>query len=54
MRDEALPAESHLTHGWRKQHILPELLDMLEGRRGLRIGDVKKEAPFEFVDLMAK
>ncbi len=47
-RDEPLPAESHLTHGWRKDHVLPELLAILEGRRGLRIGNLKKQAVLEY------
>jgi ribonuclease D len=47
-RGEPLPAESHLTHGWRKDHILPDLLAVLEGRRGLRIGDLHNEAVLEY------
>jgi hypothetical protein len=37
-----------LTRGWRADHILPELLAVLEGKRSLRIADVKAEAPFAF------
>jgi hypothetical protein len=34
-----------LTQGWRARHILPELQAVLEGRRAVRIADLKKEAP---------
>jgi len=46
-RGEPLPTESSLTHGWRAQHILPELQSVLEGRRAVRIADLKNEAPLE-------
>jgi ribonuclease D len=46
-----LPAESLLTRGWRAQHVLPELLAVLEGRRSLRVADVTKEAPFALADV---
>jgi ribonuclease D len=49
-RGEPLPAESHLTHGWRRDHVLPDLLSILEGRRGLRIGDLHNDAVFEYFD----
>jgi ribonuclease D len=44
-RSEPWPKESLLTQGWRAQHILPELQAVLEGRRAVRIADLKKEAP---------
>ncbi len=50
MRGEPPPADSHLTHGWRRDHLLPELLAFLEGRRGIHIGDLKKESPLEYLD----
>jgi ribonuclease D len=50
MNSEPPPAESHLTHGWRREQLLPELLTFLEGRRGIRIGDLRKEAPLEYLD----
>ena len=31
-KKEPLPPESHLAHGWRKDHVLPELLEFLEGK----------------------
>ncbi|NKB16264.1 MAG: hypothetical protein HC774_04305 [Sphingomonadales bacterium] len=38
MAGEPLP-ELSLTEGWRAQHVLPELLSVLEGRRLVRIAD---------------
>jgi ribonuclease D len=48
---QSLPAESSLTRGWRAEHVLPELLAVLEGRRSLRIANLRAEAPFEFADV---
>jgi ribonuclease D len=45
-----LPSESSLTGGWRAEHVLPELLAVLEGRRSLRIANLRAEAPFAFED----
>jgi ribonuclease D len=45
-----LPDESILTRGWRAAHVLPELLAVLDGRRGLFVRDVRAESPFEFRD----
>jgi ribonuclease D len=50
LQEEDLPDDIPLTRGWRGQHILPELAAVLDGRRLLRIADVKSEAPFEFQD----
>jgi ribonuclease D len=36
-----------LKQGWRAQHVLPDLLDVLEGRRSLRIGNLRSETPLE-------
>jgi ribonuclease D len=47
----SLPADSSLTHGWRAEHVLPELLAVLEGRRSLRIANLRAEAPFAFADV---
>jgi ribonuclease D len=47
------PAESLLTHGWRARHILPDLLAVLEGRRSLRIVNVRAESPFVVEDVGA-
>src|SRR5262249_8173103 len=40
------PDESALTRGWRGRHILPTLIEILEGRQGVRVGDVRNAAPF--------
>jgi ribonuclease D len=45
---QPLPPASLLTHGWRGEHVLPDLLAVLEGRRSLRIGDVAAETPFRY------
>jgi ribonuclease D len=41
-----LPTESPLTQGWRCQHVLPELMAVMEGRRSLRIADLSADTPF--------
>lgn len=41
-----VPADSSLHQGWRRQHVLPELLAVLDGRRSVRIANVTAEAPF--------
>jgi ribonuclease D len=38
-------AGSLLCQGWRSRHVLPEVLAVLEGRRTVRIADVRAEAP---------
>jgi ribonuclease D len=48
---QPLPPESLLTVGWRRAHILPDLLAVLEGRRLVRIADVSADAPFEYKDI---
>jgi ribonuclease D len=44
----ALPPDSPLTLGWRATAVLPDLLAVLEGRRTVRIADVKAAAPFAY------
>jgi ribonuclease D len=44
------PDESILARGWRKSHVLPELLPVLRGERGIRIADILSESPFAFFD----
>ena len=44
------PAESLLTEGWRREHVLPHLLAVLEGRRGVRVKDVNADAPLAYED----
>jgi ribonuclease D len=46
----APPPECLLTQGWRAQHILPELQAVLEGRRNIRIADVRSESPFSVTE----
>jgi len=41
-------AGSLLTRGWRAQFVLPHLLVILEGRRTLRIADLRAEAPLAY------
>ncbi|HEV3146390.1 MAG TPA: HRDC domain-containing protein [Gemmataceae bacterium] len=50
-RNEPLPAASPLAKGWRKQALLPELLPLLQGKRGLRIKSLEGQTPFEVRDL---
>jgi ribonuclease D len=50
LAEQLLPSESLLTAGWRRTHILPELLAILDGRRLLRIVDVKTDAPFDYTE----
>jgi ribonuclease D len=45
---EPLPADVPLTHGWRGEHVLPELLAVLDGQRAVRVADVRAEAPFAY------
>jgi ribonuclease D len=47
---EAPPAESVLTGGWRRDHVLPHLAAVLAGRRAVRIHDVRAEAPLAYED----
>ncbi|MCI0683932.1 MAG: HRDC domain-containing protein [Gemmataceae bacterium] len=43
-------AGSLLTRGWRGQFVLPHLLAILEGRRTLRIADLRADAPLAYGD----
>jgi ribonuclease D len=45
-----LPSSSGLTHGWRAEHVLPDLLAVLEGRRGVRVHNVRADAPLSYDD----
>jgi ribonuclease D len=46
MQGLAPPEHSVLTQGWRREHVLPGLEDVLAGRRAVRIGDLRAETPF--------
>ncbi len=45
-----LPERCPLSRGWRRDHILPELEAVLEGRRTMRITDITSEAPLAIVE----
>jgi ribonuclease D len=47
-KGEPPPADCALTVGWRKDHVLPVLLEVLEGRRALRVKSLEGEAPLEY------
>jgi ribonuclease D len=42
-----LPADSLLTQGWRRDHVLPELETVLDGKRSVRIADLRGEMPLQ-------
>jgi ribonuclease D len=44
------PTDSLLGVGWRRTHILPELLAVLDGRRSVRIADITADAPFDYAE----
>ena len=44
---EPPPADCALTSGWRKDHVLPVLQEVLEGRRALRVKSLAG-APLEY------
>ncbi len=50
LAEQPPPAESLLSVGWRRAHILPDLLAVLDGRRWLRIADIMADAPFDYTD----
>src|SRR5262245_52112165 len=41
---------SPLTGGWRAAHVLPHLRAVLEGRRAVRIRDLRADAPLDYVE----
>src|SRR5262249_8192007 len=40
-----LPDDTPLTRGWRAEHVLPDLLAVLDGRRSVRVADLGAAAP---------
>lgn len=50
MQGDVKTAETLLMRGWRADFVLPHLLAVLEGRRGIRIADLTREAPLEYRD----
>jgi ribonuclease D len=47
---DPVPADLPLAQGWRGRHILPDLLAVLEGRRLVRVADLRREAPLAYED----
>jgi ribonuclease D len=45
---QPLPEEGPLFRGWRTQHLLPDLLAVLDGRRAVRIANLRKASPFGY------
>ncbi len=48
VQGDVMQAAALLTRGWRTEFVLPHLLAILEGRRGLRIADLRREAPLDY------
>src|SRR4051812_1630235 len=47
-KGEPPPTDSALTSGWRKDHVLPVLQEVLRGQRALRVKSLDGEAPLEY------
>lgn len=47
-QDERWLAETAFDSGWRAKHVLPVLDEVLTGRRGVRIGDVRRATPLDW------
>ena len=41
---------NNLTKGWRAKEVLPHFIALLQGRQGLRLANIKDEAPLEYRD----
>lgn len=39
---------NNLTKGWRATEVLPHFVSLLEGRVGLRLADLRRDAPFDY------
>jgi ribonuclease D len=48
---EPLPQDFPLMSGWRAAHVLPGLLAVLDGRRAVRIVDLKADAPLGYAEM---
>jgi ribonuclease D len=46
-----VPEDSNLSRGWRGKHVLPVLLEVLDGRRAVKIGDLNSTTPFQIEPL---
>ena len=51
LAEQPPPTESLLGAGWRRTHILPDLLAVLNGRRSVRIADIMADAPFDYAEI---
>lgn len=47
-KNEVPPTDCGLITGWRKDHVLPVLMEVLQGRRALRVKSLEGEAPLEY------
>lgn len=46
MQNEPVPESNLLMTGWRREFVLPRLMEVLEGRCALRITDLRSDTPF--------
>jgi ribonuclease D len=46
-----VPADCVLTMGWRAAHVLPELTAILDGKRTVRVADLRGPTPFGYEDI---
>lgn len=51
LAEQPPPSESLLAVGWRRTHILPDLLAVLDGRRSVRIADITDDAPLDYAEI---
>jgi ribonuclease D len=51
LAEQPPPTEPLLGVGWRRTHILPDLLAVLDGRRSVRIADITADAPFDYAEI---
>jgi ribonuclease D len=47
LQGSPLPDDCLLGQGWRSEHVLPVLLEVLQGRRHVRVVNVRADAPLE-------
>jgi hypothetical protein len=50
LQRQPVPDDSMLSHGWRRQHVLPELEAVLHGKRAVRITNLRADAPLAYDD----
>src|SRR5204863_243420 len=44
-----LPDECGLLRGWRREHVLPELQAVLDGKRAVRVKEIRAPSPLEWL-----